>query len=295
MDMSYSNILRTSEYHGTNPRDTFGGHHASVFFSMYYKLQEETSSLPTSSHFIWSMYSVQSGSRISPHLFQIYSTDDHLFSNCLVRPVTDMALGYYLSQYKKKLPAGPRKLYKLLKREPKLASTSTYVFRWGCNEFFQSFKEPRSFTVRSLDKPRKSTTWRYPGKKTDYMRRTSLSSQLQDQIKSGNPGRAIPTSSAFPTFDYIVYTLDGLEFVQISRGVDCSGGTAGFERVQRWLNRNGQDSQHILPSKKQPWKLIFVVPEETAPSFKKWTFGDGWDGKVVQYVLGLSQQQIWRR
>jgi hypothetical protein len=78
---------------------------------------------------------------------------------------------------------------------------------------------------------------------------------------------------------------------------DSAGGinTAGFERVHRWLDRDGEESRDIRPSKERPWKIIFVVPEAREASFRKWTFGDGWDGKVVQYVLGLSQRQVWGR
>jgi hypothetical protein len=259
----------------------------------FYPVEQEISSLPTSSHFIWSMHSVRSGSRIVPNLFQIYSDDDHLFSNCLVCPVTDMALSNYLSKYKTKLLAGPHKLYKFLEREPKLSYTNKYIFQWACDEFFRSLEECRSFPVRSLDDPRKSITWQYPDNHAGYSK--SHLSELQTQIEGGTPGHVIHPYTTFPTFNYMVYTPDGFEFVQMTTGVDYAGSTTGFERVQRWLDRIGENSQHLQPSTTRRWKFIFVVPEEIAPSFTKWTFGDGWDEKVAQYVLGLSQRQIWGR
>jgi hypothetical protein len=266
-----------------------------TFAIMYEGLQEEISNLPTSSHFIWSMQGVRSGSRTSPHLFQMHSEDDHLFSNCLVRPVTDIALGYYLSKYERKLPLGPHKLYKFLEREPKLSSTNSHMFQWACEKFFESLMQAHSFTVRSLDDPRKTTTWVYSGHISNYSSPKSISSRLRTQFQSGKVGKARSTYTTFPSFNNMVCISDGvsMEFVRMMTGVDCYGDAAGFERVQRWLNRSPEDSQHLQPSTKRPWKFIFIVPEEIATSFTKWTFGNGWDEKVAQYVLGLSRRQIW--
>lgn len=67
---------------------------------------------------------------------------------------------------------------------------------------------------------------------------------------------------------------------------------AGFQRIQRGLKLGGPAS-NLRPSQAQPWIFIFVVEEEDAASFMKQPFGKVWDPKVKQYVLGLSQKDVW--
>jgi hypothetical protein len=54
-------------------------------------------------------------------------------------------------------------------------------------------------------------------------------------------------------------------------------------------------ASNLRPSRKRPWMFIFIVPEETEASFTKQPFEEVWDSKVEQYVLGLSQKDVWER
>ena len=75
-------------------------------------------------------------------------------------------------------------------------------------------------------------------------------------------------------------------------GLKHDGSVTGFERIQRWPKHKGPVA-HLHPSETRPWKFVFVVSEEMAPSFKQQSFGKPWNSKVKQYVLGLSQKDVW--
>lgn len=58
---------------------------------------------------------------------------------------------------------------------------------------------------------------------------------------------------------------------------------------------------HLQPSiLGNHWRLIFVVPEQMASSFRIQKFegdadSDGWFEKVDQYVLGINEDTLWAR
>lgn len=121
----------------------------------------------------------------------------------------------------------------------------------------------------------------------------SFPTRLQALIKGRRSGYLEPVLTTFSTFDFLVYQPDHLEFfLKITAGTEHLGDPAGFECVEQWLELKDPTS-HLCPSETQPWRFIFVVPEENAASFVQQSFGKVWNSKVKQYVLRLSEKDIW--
>ena len=120
----------------------------------------------------------------------------------------------------------------------------------------------------------------------------SFLTRLQALIKGRTSGYFEPVSTTFPTLDSSVYQPGHLDVLKMAVGMERDGGITGFKLIQRWLNLEGPAS-HVRPSETQPWRFIFVVPEEKVASFKLQSFGNVWNSQVQQYVLGLSPKDIW--
>jgi hypothetical protein len=85
--------------------------------------------------------------------------------------------------------------------------------------------------------------------------------------------------------------------IQVTMNLKHRISVNGLLKIQRYLKRdtllNG-----LRPSKKMPWRFVYVVPSHKASKFK-WQDLNGdtsrgeWAGKVDQYVLGLEEETIF--
>jgi hypothetical protein len=256
-------------------------------------ITEQISTVAASTDIGALIYDIRRGGT-SSHLFQIYSSDDYrLFANCPIKHVSDWSFNRLLEKYEERQTNAALELFDLFRVRNGL-QIATFVWE---RQFFRSLRSPRSFVLRSLDDPNKFITceWEYLGG-TEYQTFESgspSSTRLQVLIEDTTSGHLKPLSTMFPTSDSLVYQPSRLDFLQITLGTfEPNDSIAGFERVQRWLKLKGPTS-HLCPSETQPWMFIFIVPEEKAASFKRQSFGKIWNSKVKQYVLGLSQKDIW--
>ncbi|KIM39612.1 hypothetical protein M413DRAFT_29312 [Hebeloma cylindrosporum] len=116
--------------------------------------------------------------------------------------------------------------------------------------------------------------------------------QLQALIKDEATGYFKPISTTSLNFDTLLYQPEFPNFLKMTVGVDRLGNPAGFDRIERWLNLlKGPD--YIAPSETRRWRLIFIVPEEIAASFKPKQFGKALSSKIEQYVHPASGVVIW--
>jgi len=72
----------------------------------------------------------------------------------------------------------------------------------------------------------------------------------------------------------------------------------GLQHIQSWL-KVGSPLKDLRPSKKKPWRLLFVVP--MGLTFGKQTYkgkddaeSAEWAGKVHQCVLGLKEETMYK-
>ncbi|KAF8523379.1 hypothetical protein BU17DRAFT_86122 [Hysterangium stoloniferum] len=275
-DLTYARLNAVKTRLGINPRRCF------------------RATVPRSTSIISLIYDTRGGGEFSHNLFEVHSLDDdHFFPGCLIKPVSEWVFERLLEKYKERQANAVRELYDLIRREPALAPTSGIIWERQCHRFFRSLRIFRSFNLRSLDDPSQTITWDYPGG-TEYkaFESTFFSTQLEAQIQRKTSTYFQPLSASYPTLDSLVYRPDRLDFLQMTVAKNHPSKIAGFQRIQRGLKLKGPAS-NLRPSKEQPWMLIFVVPEEIAPSFTKQPFGGVWDSKVKQYVLALSQKDVW--
>ncbi|KAF8510508.1 hypothetical protein BU17DRAFT_70030 [Hysterangium stoloniferum] len=294
-DLTYARLDASRTSLGINPRLCFVASTGCDF------LEDEVASLenliaavPSSTSIISLIHDTRSGGEFSHHLFEIYNRDHrHFFSNSLIKPVSDWVFGRLLEQYEERQASAARQLYDLIRKEPALAPTSGIIWERQCHRFFRSLRLSRSFNLRSLDDPSQTITWDYPGG-TEYkaFESASFSTELEAQIQRKTSTYFQPFPASYPTLDSLIYRPDRLDFLQMTVAKNHPSKIAGFQRIRRGLKLKGPAS-NLRPSKEQPWMFIFIVPEETAPSFTKQPFGEVWDSKVKQYILALSQKDIW--
>jgi hypothetical protein len=76
-----------------------------------------------------------------------------------------------------------------------------------------------------------------------------------------------------------------------------------LRHIQSWLKRN-TPLNDLHPSKKEPWRFVFIVPFGMADTFKSQNLIDeagktnivvDWPEKVQQYVLELEEESIFGR
>ena len=296
-DLTYARLNAGRKYLGNNPRRGFyASSDDSSFQEAVASIHEQISAVPASTNILSLIFDVRSGGNFSHRLFEMYSRNDaHFFANCHIRLVSDWLFERLLVKYEERQADVARELFNAIRKEPEIASINGVIWERQCHLFFRSLRSPRSFVLRSLDDPSGSITyeWEYPGS-IGYQTfgSGSFATQLQALIADETSGYLKPMSTTFPTLDSLLYQPGYLEFLQMTVSPSHPGSIAGFQRIQRWLKLKGPAS-HLRPSKSRPWTFIFVVPEEMAASFNQQSFGNVWGSKVKQFVLGLSQKDIW--
>jgi hypothetical protein len=109
----------------------------------------------------------------------------------------------------------------------------------------------------------------------------------------------VPLNPNFPAVDSILYD-PGEVFtgIQVTIRNEHPVAILGLKHVQGRLKLNGLLT-HLWPSTMgNHWHLIFVVPADTAASFKQQVFkqdtgGNEWARKVDQYMLSIKEDALW--
>jgi hypothetical protein len=257
-------------------------------------IEEVIATVATTTNITTLVGEIRSGNAFSIRLFELHSRDeDRFFANCFVKSVSDWAFQRLVDKYEERQGDAARKIYDLLRWEPEFAFAIGNIWKRQCHRFFRSLQISRHFNLRSLDDPNQTITWDFPGG-VEYQEfeTASFSTELEARIRLGAPTYFQPLSASYPTLDSLLYRPGRLDFLQMTDAKRQPSKIAGFERIQRGMKLKGPAS-NLRPSKQHPWILIFVLSEEKAASFKKQPFGKDWDSKVKQYVLTLSQKDVW--
>jgi hypothetical protein len=143
-------------------------------------------------------------------------------------------------------------------------------------------------------------TWTYPrGIVRFRFEKLTITDDMESAVENKTPMHLVPEASNFPAVDSIVYNPNDPDAVvtciKITMNKDHTILVKGLRSIQRWLRPLG-----LHPTKKRPWRLLFIVPLDMASTFKAQNFkGDTakgeWRSKVNQYVLGLEEQTIFKR
>ena len=131
-------------------------------------------------------------------------------------------------------------------------------------------------------------TWTYHG---EISRVTNHESKkFKEPVAAKKAAHLVPSATNFPAVDSIVYHPDDvLTLIQVT--MNKSKHPISVRDIQGWLREVG--TAGLLPTKKDPWRFVFIVPPNMAGDFKPQGLkGDTekgeWAGKMNQYVLGLD-------
>jgi hypothetical protein len=169
-------------------------------------------------------------------------------------------------------------------------------------KYFDSLEEPHTFAIRSLADSTISN-WTYPCRvRRTTFQSSTFTSLLSSAVSSRYALHLVPLDPNFPAIDSMMYdpSSSALTGIQVTIRDEHPVAVSGLKRIQGWLKQRGLLA-HLRPSiSNNHWRLVFVVPEAAAASFKQQhmegdTSGNEWAGKVDQYVLGLQEDTLWRR
>ena len=160
-----------------------------------------------------------------------------------------------------------------------------------------------TFTIRALTESNQKQAWNYRGS-IQYITfdEFTVCKELDKAVRDLKPRHLVPRARNFATMDSILYDPDDpdavITWIQITTNMDHNVRVNGLQLLQRWFKPNSP-LRGLRPTNAKPWRLLFVVPEPRACTFKSQnlkgdTRNNVWAGKVHQYVLGLKEKTIFR-
>ena len=297
-DLSYSRLRELTRYFGFNPRHCF---HAPPSINeataRIEKKIEECSKAMRLEDF-WR----ETRRSLSHSVFQLFpSVDDNerLLDTAQISAVSLWALTTLLKIYKKHQADAPYDFYKMLKKTAGTGPLRGEMFEAQVLEYFAALKGQEKFTIRSLSNS-DTDQWTYPGPSSNSFSHPSTFTQsLRDTVTKKVSLLLVPQPN-FSAVDSIPYTPgDVLTGIQVTVNADHTVMVVGLQHVQKSLKQRSILANLRPLIRGSHWRLIFVVPEDTAPLFGIQKFegecSDGWLKKVDQWVLGMNEDTIWGR
>jgi hypothetical protein len=236
-----------------------------------------------------------------PHrAFMIYpSNNRRKLSACLVKPVSDWALGVIIRTLDNQGLQAALDLYQQTEGSVRAASFRGQLWERKVQRYFCS-GNALSFTIRCLEDDDSSTMeWNISKTMSTYDFGSShmLSGYLKQCVADKKPGYFRPKSDNFASFDAIMYQPNSPLFpVQISQQKHHGIKLKGPKLLQKSLLRSDAMLKRLRPLVDAPWIVVFVLPKPMETTFKKQKFiprARIWKAKTKQYVLGLDRRAVF--
>jgi hypothetical protein len=236
-------------------------------------------------------------------IFQIFpdpADNRRSLSTCLVT-ISSWTLQQLLDRFDACKGQTAIKLYLSLAQVSEAAPLRGILFEMQVLAYLDCLATEKVFSIRSLaaNSDQKMWTYRGPIPRVKFDK-SSFSGQIQEAITQKKAQHLVPNARNFAAVDSIIYDPKDsfLTLIQVTRNVNHPIAVAGLGNVQSWLKPK-TGSAKLRPTKKRPWRLVFLVPSNLESDFKRQPFtGDTdkgeWAGKVDQYVLGLEENLIFR-
>ncbi len=229
-------------------------------------------------------------SDVSHMVFQLSPTDQsRSLSHCRFKPVSQWAFDLFLNKCEDLQAGAIARFYRQISGKPQAASLRGYLFE---RQVLDSSSAESRYEILGLTNPKEKKTWTFRGRIRYFTEDSTAVDEVTNAVATKEPLHLVPLISSFPAVDSIVYDPNEV-FTCIQTTVNKGEhpiSVSGLQRIQRWLDLQ-TSLAGLLPSKKKPWRFIFIVPSNMVSTFKKQRFkGDTdnneWAGKVKQYVLG---------
>jgi hypothetical protein len=126
-----------------------------------------------------------------------------------------------------------------------------------------------------------------------------LSGKIADCVDARKSAYLQPISDNFASLDSIIYQPNNpLIGIQITNVSTHPINTKGLKALQSLLSPKNESLSPLRPTFEKPWIILFVVPKQMEKSFTRQSItghaSATWS-KIVQYVLGLDEREVFRR
>ena len=236
---------------------------------------------------------------LSHTIFQISPANElRQLETCHWDAVSQWAFNSLLNKCEAHEANATSQFYRQLSGIPWAASFRGHLFKRQVLNHLCGLRTEYTFSIRRLTDS-DQTTWTYPGIKGTPFQKATVIEKIKEAVGNHMPLHLIPSDPNFPAVDSIVYDPNEqrLTCIQITFKSEHSIAVIGLQRIQRWLNPPTSPVGELRPSRRNPWRFVFIVPSDMASTFTSQELKGGstrgdWARKVEQYVLGLDVGHI---
>ena len=290
--------MKATMHFGYNPRLCFSDSYSETALSGKIEgVQGRIESLAVDSHtFLAKLNSYREGKSdgndVSHTIFRLSPTDNSLLQSCRYGIVSQWALDCLLSACQAHEKDAALEFYRKLRTGDYLiAPLRGHLFEKVVLSHLDAIEANCNLSIRPLTGS-DEITWTYPGP-IPRVYFEKFFDKISDAVKKKARSHLVPIAPNYAAADSIVYVPgEVLTLVQATINPVHPIAVSGLKRIQTSLKAN-TNTNGLCPNQKQPWRFIFIVPEEMALPFKLQNMqGDTptnvWARKVEQYVFGLK-------
>lgn len=240
------------------------------------------------------------GSDVSHSIFVKFPRNkDRFFTQCKFGGVSKWALDQLLERYKIRRADVAAEFYKDISRAPETAPLWGHVFESLALSHLGDANPDLEFSIRRLASTEKQTwTYRRPLDRFNFRGESDFFDGITKAVRDQTLLHLVPISRNVKTVGSIIYDPNGaLTCIQVTVRREHDILVKGLKLIQSWL-KGPLDNLH--PSRRMPWRFIFIVPSDEETFKSQRLIGDSargvWAGKVHQYVLRLDvEKDVLRR
>ena len=220
-----------------------------------------------------------------------------LLAQCGFGAVSLWALDVLLTECEIRRADATVTFYRCISRMPYATSLRGHVFRRQVLKHLDGLHSEHVFPMEGLT-PFKETEWTYRGpiRRFNFLQDLDFIDELTKAVQNEKPLHLVPLARDFEALDSIIYDPKEalLTCIQITIYGEQDILVSDLQRIQSWLKNDIDDTPFagLRPSKRRPWRFIFIVPPDEEPFEPQRLKGDTaqgeWTGKVHQYVLTLD-------
>jgi hypothetical protein len=250
------------------------------------------------------------GDRAVPHrIFEVYPrSDSRALELSLVRTVSQWAFDELMIEVERRNADSAEKFYRSILANAHAAPLRGRMWEHQVHKYLRSDSKPTSFTAFYLDDRKKTVQISFPPsmQHKDFGDVQTFQGLLASAVGQDVSCYMKPVAKNFATIDSVLFAHDFTEpgilpliSVQITDALKHPCKVRAFKTLQTSLKSQIPQLASLRPSVAKKWILVFIVPSPMASSFTKQTFDDVatktiWDSKVVQYVLELDKDEVWK-
>jgi hypothetical protein len=298
-DITVKRLRKATMHFGYNPRLCFSNSHSEAaldgkiqgVMGHIGRLAEDSGSFLSRLKSYREGYS--DGHEVSHTIFRLSpTTHSRLLQSCHYDIVSQWALDFLLRACEEREADAVTKFYRQIPRDPWVAPLRGHLFEALVLNYLDGIDTHRDLSIRLLTGS-DEITWTYRGPIPRVRFGRTFINEINEAVENKARIHLVPEAPNFAAADSIVYDpKEVLTFVQVTINHEHPIAVSGLKSIQKWLRVN-DNTARVRPNQNQPWRFIFIVPEEMASSFTLQNMqGDTktkvWAGKVEQYVYGFS-------